>query len=113
MSNYYRVPVIISIVVLFFFPITSFACDDTAQSVLEKEKTELFDLKHADLPKELYNFRKQHCVSVGKIPNDVEVTAYFPNDETTLGMYQLFREKGDDQLTALKHTLAFNIASNY
>lgn len=95
--------------VLLLSSLPSYACNNLAQSTLEKEKTTLSDLSNTKTPIKLYDYRSKHCAPLTPTPTDLDISTYLPSDETTLGIYQLFRSKGEDQITALKHTLEFNI----
>ena len=109
MNIHSQFPAAIISAVLLLSSLPSYACNNFAQSTLDKEKTTLSDLTNAKAPIKLYDYRSKHCTPLAPTPTDLDITTYMPNDETTLGICQLFRSKGEDQITALKHTLEFNI----
>ena len=91
-------------------PATSFACDTAAHSLLEREKNSLTALNESHTQASLYNFREGRCISLSKVKNtELNMGAFLPSDETALGMYQLFRAQGKNQISALKDTLSFII----
>ncbi|HHI93170.1 MAG TPA: hypothetical protein ENK04_06580 [Gammaproteobacteria bacterium] len=94
-----------------FIPVASFACDTTGLSTLDLEKTELSTLKSkaGDTNLSLYNFRLGRCTPLKQAHSELEVSAFLPSDETSQGMYQIYRHKGENQIDALKHTLEFMI----
>ncbi len=82
--------------------------------MLEQEKSELADLNLARLKSDetdvlLYNFRTERCVPFNKAHTELEVSAFMPSDETTQGMYQVYRGRGKSPVEALEHTLLFMI----
>jgi len=90
-------------------PVTSQACDTAEHSTLEREKIQLSDLARDGTKASLYNFRTRKCTPLNTAHNELEVSAFLPSDETSLGMYQIYRNKGETQINALKHTLKFII----
>jgi len=93
----------------FVIPALGHACNATSQNILETEKISLSDLEHENAEASLYNFRTGDCSSLSSAHSELEISAFLPSDETSLGIYQIFRDKGENQIDALKHTLQFNI----
>ncbi len=85
----------------------SHACDKSEQSLFKQEKTALSDLNRAGAGATLYNYRTQRCTPLANAHNELQISAFLPSDETSLGMYQVYRDKGESQVDALEHTLAF------
>ncbi len=88
----------------------SYACDVTKHSTLEREKISLATLNSNNTQATLYSFRSGQCLPLSKALNtDLDISAFLPSDETSLGMYQLYRNQGVNRIGALKHTLEFII----
>ncbi|NOX49559.1 MAG: hypothetical protein GXP16_03365 [Gammaproteobacteria bacterium] len=88
----------------------SYACDATKHSSLEREKISLSTLNSNNTQVTLYNFRSGQCLPLNMARNtDLDISAFLPSDETSLGMYQLYRNQGNNRIDALKHTLEFII----
>ncbi|NOY73607.1 MAG: hypothetical protein GXP14_14785 [Gammaproteobacteria bacterium] len=88
---------------------TSYACDAIDLSTLDREKIQLLSLNSENEHTTLYNFRTGHCAPLKQTYNELEVGAFMPSDEASLGMYQIYRNKGENQIDALTHTLEFII----
>ncbi len=88
---------------------TSYACDAIDLSTLDREKIQLSDLNNKNEHTTLYNFRTGHCASLNQTHNELEIGAFMPSDEASLGMYQIYRNKGENQIDALTHMLEFII----
>ncbi|HEC16717.1 MAG TPA: hypothetical protein ENI99_09150 [Sedimenticola sp.] len=92
-----------------FVPVAGHACDTAKSNTLEQEKSELADLNREGIHATLYNFRTRRCVPFREAHTELEVSAFLPSDETSQGMYQVYRGRGESRVEALKHALAFMI----
>ncbi|MDH3326697.1 MAG: hypothetical protein OEM38_08270 [Gammaproteobacteria bacterium] len=109
MTNKFLHSAFLSCSFFLLIPAASQACDSTNQSTLKREKVELSDINNKKLQAKLYNYRTGECAPLNAAHNELEIGAFLPDDETTLGIFQSFRNKGESQIDALKHTLEFNI----
>ncbi len=92
-------------------PATSYACDTAERNSLEREKSSLFALNSDGAQATLYNFRRGQCMPLNEMHSvEPDMSAFLPSDETSLGMYQLYRDRGESRINALKNTLEFMIA---
>ncbi len=92
------------------FPIASYACDTAEHNLIEMEKKSFSTLIGSGAQAILYNFRTRQCMPLSKIDNtDGDISAFLPSDETSLGMYQFYRDQGKNNIDALKNVLEFMI----
>jgi len=92
-------------------PAASYACDTAEHTSFEREKNSLSALNSDGVQATLYNFRIGQCTPLNGAHNvELDMSAFLPSDETSLGMYQLYRAKGENRIDALKDTLEFMIA---
>jgi len=96
----------------FLIPALSQACNINEHRTLEQEKNQLSDLSKEGGHAILYNFRSERCTPVSNAHNELDMSAFLPSDETSLGMYQVFRDEGESQIDALKHALTSLIDEN-
>ncbi len=94
---------------ILLIPAYSFACETAGISTLEQEKSGLSALNSEAEHASLYNFRSKRCTPLEQANNELEVSTFLPSDETSQGMYQLYRDKGENKVDALKHALEFMI----
>ncbi len=91
-------------------PGASYACDVASHNSPEHTQAELSELIKAGDHASLYSFRQGACVHLDQVKNELEISQFLPSDEESLGLYQVYRDRGDSPSEALKHTLDFLVA---
>ena len=87
------------------------ACEEGAMSDFDHIVTILKDDNGNAADTEYYNFSTNNCEKVKMQNTDAAVSSFIPRDETSLGLYSLYREKGESPVASLKHVYQF-IAEN-
>lgn len=108
MRDVKKVLMSVSIVAFSLYLINGNACEQIAGNDFDHIVAIVKD-KTSDT--ELYNFRTGSCERINRTLLESDVNSYLPNDETSLGLYALFRKQGDSRASAIKHTYNY-IAKN-
>lgn len=88
------------------------ACEVKSMSESEHMKSILKDVDSKGSKAEFYNFTTGVCEKIKQKVSELEIGAYMPSDETTLGLYSMYRAQGENQMASLKHVYHFLAANS-
>ena len=89
---------------------SAIACNANSEENFDHMITIVKNLNEKNPDTDFYNFYTGSCVKVSSLKTDAQVSKLLPNDETSLGLFTLFRSRGETPLRSLKDVYKFNQA---
>lgn len=96
---------------MFYLPLSQ-ACDKGAKSDFDHIVSIVKDASGKNADTEYYNFTTGGCEHVILQGSESTVSSYIPKDETSLGMYNIYRANGESQAESVKHVYRFLADNN-
>lgn len=106
-------PIALFFTIALLTPVLSQACEVSSHNIYELEKNSLSDLSKNNKPEKLYNFRTGNCSTLPENITELDAIAFIPEDETSLGIFQLYLQQGEKAIDAIKHTLEFDVKEQH
>lgn len=101
-----------TIAMSFFSQSWAVACEGSNAGEFDKIVTIIKDKANKNIDTESYAFSTCDSNKLHVSKTEQALQNKMPNDETSLGMYALYREKGESNVEATKHVNAFNAEFN-
>jgi len=93
-----------SIAGVLLFPSFALAdCDKTGDTIqlMQNNLNSLINIEKTSL---LYNFQARDCSRITESASDLGVSVFLPLNETSQGLFNIYRQEGEDKISALIKT---------